>query len=128
MPAVRQKRSKLAPTSCQASSTVATGTTAADVVSSFMALLSFVDSAPRAYRLKVGNACPPISTSTGTSPRGGFGVVVAVRNLNNGLHKILPENHAQILRQRDYAGRIVMRQFSNQGIRGAAIVIEHLGI
>src|SRR5271163_1464590 len=68
MPAVRQKRSKLAPTSCQASSMVATGTTAADVVGSFMALLSFVDSAPRAYRLKVGNACPPISTSTGTSP------------------------------------------------------------
>src|SRR5271170_3476 len=67
MPAVRQKRSKLAPTSCQASSMVATGTTAA-VVGSFMALLSFVDSAPRAYRLKVGNACPPISTSTGTSP------------------------------------------------------------
>src|SRR5271156_6504374 len=68
MPAVRQKRSKLAPTSCQASSMVATGTTAADVVGSFMALLSFVDSAPRAYRLKVGNACPPISTSNGTSP------------------------------------------------------------
>src|SRR5271167_5120518 len=67
MPAVRQKRSKLAPTSCQASSMVATGTTA-DVVGSFMALLSFVDSAPRAYRLKVGNACPPISTSNGTSP------------------------------------------------------------
>src|SRR5208282_831481 len=42
MPAVRQKRSKLAPTSCQASSMVATGTTAADVVGSFMALLSFV--------------------------------------------------------------------------------------
>src|SRR5512132_2981084 len=39
MPAVRQKRSKLAPTSCQASSTIATGTTAADVVDSFMALL-----------------------------------------------------------------------------------------
>src|SRR5271169_5944325 len=69
MPAVRQKRSKLAPTSCQASSMVATGTTAADVVGSFMALLSFVDSAPRAYRLKVGNACPPISTSNGTSPK-----------------------------------------------------------
>src|ERR1700676_606093 len=68
MPAVRQKRSKLAPTSCQASSTIATGMTAAIVVNSFMALLSFVDSAPRAYRLKVGNACPPISTSTGTSP------------------------------------------------------------
>src|SRR5271170_1340450 len=70
MPAVRQKRSKRAPTSCQASSMVATGTTAA-VVGSFMALLSFVDSAPRAYRLKVGNACPPISTSTGTSPSAG---------------------------------------------------------
>src|SRR5713226_1159458 len=68
MPAVRQKRSKLAPTSCQAASTIAAGTMAADVVASFMALLSFVDSAPRAYRLKVGNACPPISTSTGTSP------------------------------------------------------------
>ena len=39
MPAVRQKRSKLAPTSCQASSTIATGTAAADVVDSFMALL-----------------------------------------------------------------------------------------
>jgi biotin carboxyl carrier protein len=34
-----------------------------------MALLSFADSTPRAYRLKVSNACPPISTSTGTSPR-----------------------------------------------------------
>src|SRR5271163_4332010 len=74
MPAVRQKRSKLAPTSCQASSMVATGTTAADVVGSFMALLSFVDSAPRAYRLKVGNACPPISTSNGTSPAVTFAV------------------------------------------------------
>src|SRR4249920_5705 len=39
MPVVRQKRSKLAPTSCQASSTIAAGTTAADVVDSFMALL-----------------------------------------------------------------------------------------
>src|SRR5271170_6250342 len=77
MPAVRQKRSKLAPTSCQASSMVATGTTAA-VVGSFMALLSFVDSAPRAYRLKVGNACPPISTSTGTSPGAPEGLLVFV--------------------------------------------------
>src|SRR5260221_12911284 len=77
MPAVRQKRSKLAPTSCQASSTIATGTTAAGVVVSFMALLSFVDSAPRAYRLKVGNACPPISTSTGTSPSRGRGSCTA---------------------------------------------------
>ncbi len=40
-PAVRQKRSKLAPTSCQASSMFAVGTTAVNVVGFFMALLSF---------------------------------------------------------------------------------------
>jgi hypothetical protein len=40
-PAVRQKRSKLAPTSRQASSTFAVGVTAANVVGVFMALLSF---------------------------------------------------------------------------------------
>src|SRR5262245_19867978 len=33
-----------------------------------MALLSFVESAPRAYRLKESNAAPPISTSSGTIP------------------------------------------------------------
>jgi hypothetical protein len=33
-----------------------------------MALLSFVESAPRAYRLKAGNAASPISTSIGTIP------------------------------------------------------------
>jgi hypothetical protein len=33
-----------------------------------MALLSFADSTPRAYRLKAGNACPPISTLIGTFP------------------------------------------------------------
>jgi hypothetical protein len=32
-------------------------------------LLSFVESAPRAYRLKASNAAPPISTSIGTIPR-----------------------------------------------------------
>jgi hypothetical protein len=41
---------------------------AVDVVGLFMALLSFVESAPRAYRLKAGNAAPPISTSIGTIP------------------------------------------------------------
>jgi hypothetical protein len=40
-PAVRQKRSKLAPTSCQASSMLAAGTTAVNVVGFFTALLSF---------------------------------------------------------------------------------------
>src|SRR5271157_4271963 len=40
-PAVRQKRSKLAPTSCQASSMFAAGTRAVNVVGFFMALLSF---------------------------------------------------------------------------------------
>src|SRR5271167_4217397 len=39
--AFRQKRSKLAPTSCQASSMFAAGTTAVNVVGLFMALLSF---------------------------------------------------------------------------------------
>src|SRR6266478_9834864 len=68
MPAVRQNRSKLAPTCCQASSTIAAGTTPAGVVDFFMALLSFADSAPRAYRLKAGNAYLTFSTSTGTSP------------------------------------------------------------
>jgi hypothetical protein len=68
MPAVRQKRSKLAPTCCQASSTIAAGTTAAGVVDFSMALLSFADSAPRAYWLKAGNAYLTFSTSTGTSP------------------------------------------------------------
>src|SRR5271167_1249443 len=40
-PAVRQKRSKLAPTSCQASSTFGVATTAVNVLGFFMALLSF---------------------------------------------------------------------------------------
>jgi hypothetical protein len=31
-----------------------------------MALLSFADSTPRAYRLKAGNAARRISTATGT--------------------------------------------------------------
>src|SRR5271167_4785594 len=70
IPAVRQKRSKLAPTSCQASSTSAVASGAGVVIFHFMALPFFVESAPRAYRLKAGNADPPISTSNGTSPRG----------------------------------------------------------
>src|SRR5208282_2929229 len=69
MPAVRQNRSKLAPTCCQASSTIAAGTIPAARVDFVMALLSFADSAPRAYRLKVGNAYLTFSTSTGASPR-----------------------------------------------------------
>src|SRR6266481_2433094 len=68
MPAVRQNRSKLAPTCCQASSTIAAGTTSAGVVHFVMALLSFVASAPRAYWLKAGNAYLTFSTSAGTSP------------------------------------------------------------
>src|SRR5208282_4740076 len=68
MPAVRQNRSKLAPTCCQASSTIAAGTIPAAGVDFVMALLSYADSAPRAYRLKVGNAYLTFSTSTGASP------------------------------------------------------------
>src|SRR5947209_17967609 len=80
MPAVRQNRSKLAPTCCQASSTIAAGTTPAGVVDSFMALLSFVASAPRAYRLKAGNAYLTFSTSTGTSPRSAAERHIEARN------------------------------------------------
>src|SRR5467141_1743075 len=69
MPAVRQNRSKLAPTCCQASSTIAAGATSAGVVHFVMALLSFVASAPRAYWLKAGNAYLTFSTSAGTSPQ-----------------------------------------------------------
>jgi hypothetical protein len=69
IPAVRQKRSKLAPTCCQASSTIAAGKPPAGVVDFSMALLSFADSVPRAYWLKAGNAYLTFSTSTGTSPR-----------------------------------------------------------
>ncbi|MGH6675150.1 MAG: hypothetical protein ACRECE_02850, partial [Xanthobacteraceae bacterium] len=38
------------------------------VLTLFMALLSFVESAPQAYRLKAGNAASPISTFAGAIP------------------------------------------------------------
>jgi hypothetical protein len=38
-----------------------------DVVGLFMALLSFVESAPQDYRLKASNAAPPFSTSVGST-------------------------------------------------------------
>src|SRR5271155_1414980 len=76
MPAVRQNRSKLAPTCCQASSTIAAGKTPAGVVDLFMALLSFEDSAPRAYRLQGGNAYLTFSTSVGTSPSLGAALAI----------------------------------------------------
>jgi hypothetical protein len=46
MPAVRQNRSKLAPTFCQASSTISTDTSPARMVDFFVALLPFDASAP----------------------------------------------------------------------------------
>ena len=67
-PAVRQKRSKLAPTASQASVTRAVAAGGAGVVILFMALLSFEDLTPRAYRFKAGNADQPMSTSRGASP------------------------------------------------------------
>jgi hypothetical protein len=57
-PEARQKDSKLAKMFDSASSFSAVVGTAVDVVTLFMALLSFVESAPRAYRLKVSNAAP----------------------------------------------------------------------
>src|SRR5260370_16583577 len=68
IPAVRQNRSKLTETASQALPTapIPVGGEAIDVVLTFfMALLSFVDSTPRAYRLKASNAAPPISTFAG---------------------------------------------------------------
>src|ERR1700754_527931 len=69
IPAARQNRSKLARTSANASSTAPVAGEPAGVISLVMALLSFVESAPRAYRLKVGNADRfRNSTEPGTSP------------------------------------------------------------
>src|SRR5712691_4541872 len=66
MPEARQNKSKLAEMFERASSFSALVGMAVDVVTLFMALLSFVESAPRAYRLKASNAAQPISTSSGT--------------------------------------------------------------
>src|SRR5665811_777297 len=71
IPAVRQNRSKLTETASQALPTapIPVGGEAINVVLTFfMALLSFVDSTPRAYRLKASNAAPPISTFPGAIP------------------------------------------------------------
>jgi hypothetical protein len=69
IPAARQNRSKLARTSANASSTAPVAGEPAGVISLVMALLSLVESAPRAYRLKVGNAdLFRNSTEPGTSP------------------------------------------------------------
>src|SRR6188472_2400787 len=72
IPAVRQKRSNELSTSCQA--VLRLGTSASDegVVLVVMALLSLADSTPRAYRLKVGNASFPSSTTTGASPAANY--------------------------------------------------------
>jgi len=66
MPEARQNNSKLAEMFERASSFSALVGIAVDVVILFMALLSLVESAPRAYRLKASNAAQPISTASGT--------------------------------------------------------------
>jgi uncharacterized protein YjbJ (UPF0337 family) len=65
MPEARQNNSKLAEMLARVFRALVG--MAVDVVDLFMALLSFVESAPRAYRLKASNAAPPFSTSAGTS-------------------------------------------------------------
>src|SRR5664280_2908961 len=60
MPEARQNNSKLAEIFERASSFSTLVGIAVDVVDLFMALLSFVESAPRAYRLKASNAASPI--------------------------------------------------------------------
>jgi hypothetical protein len=61
----RQNSSKLAEMFAIASSFSALVGTAVDRVSLFMALLSFVGSTPRAYRLKASNAAPPTAPEWG---------------------------------------------------------------
>ena len=81
IPAARQNRSKLARTSANASSTAPVAGEPAGVISLVMALLSFVESAPRAYRLKVGNAdLFRNSTEPGTSPGKGSDFLIATPN------------------------------------------------
>jgi hypothetical protein len=67
MPEARQNNSKLAVILAKASNFRALVGMAVNVVCLCMALLSFVESSPRAYRLKASNAAPPFSTSAGTS-------------------------------------------------------------
>jgi hypothetical protein len=61
---------KLAPTCCHASATAVSGMPSDVSLLFSMASLSDVDSTPRAYRLKAGNAARKVSTDAGTSPLG----------------------------------------------------------
>jgi hypothetical protein len=65
MPEARQNNSKLAEMLARASNFRALVGMAVDVVGLFMALLSFVESAPQAYRLKASNAAPPFQHPPG---------------------------------------------------------------
>jgi hypothetical protein len=67
-PAVRQKRSKLAPTSCQASSMFAAGTTAVNVVGIFTELLSFCGFGAPHLPAQGEQRLPLISTFSGATP------------------------------------------------------------
>src|ERR1700732_1868187 len=68
MPEARQNNSKLAEMLARASNFRALVGMAVDVVGLFMALLSFVESAPRAYRLKASNAAPPFVCRSSFAP------------------------------------------------------------
>jgi hypothetical protein len=80
MPAARQNRSKDADTSSHALPIGAFGIAFVFMLDVFMGLLSFRESAPRAYRLKASNAPPPISTFPGAIPAG-FEVFVKLRSV-----------------------------------------------
>src|SRR5437660_3064654 len=69
IPAVKQKRSNELSTSRQAVSRLGTSASDEGMLIVVMALLSFADSTPRAYRLKVGNASCPNSTVAGAIPK-----------------------------------------------------------
>jgi len=89
MPAVKQNRSKLADTSSQALPTAPAfigGKAVSVVLTLFMALLSFVESAPRAYWLKASNAAPSFSTFPGTIPSN---TVVDVSAVQKQVHSVM---------------------------------------
>src|SRR5207302_8434913 len=97
MPEARQNSSKLAEMFDRASSFNALVGMAVDVVSLFMALLSSVESAPRAYRLKASNAASPFSTSIGTIP-----ALIAERERTIGLQQeAIRELSTPVLQIRD---------------------------
>ena len=89
-PAVRQKRSKRAPTASQASVTRAVAFTAERVLVVVRALPFSVDSTPRAYTLKAGNADSLFQHGAGHARRAGADPCVGSERFASSRHKRTP--------------------------------------